>query len=192
MRSSSFLWMYTSILVIILAGLSAFSVNNAVKAMVSFSGLAGLMIISIALIIGPLVMLRPKWAEMIESRRAIGLVGFYFIVLHGFLVSYSYFGFDINLILTEIPLVVGLVGLILMIPAAITSNDKSMKILGTKKWKFLQRLVYLAIIFGIAHFLLKSDGLFSVDPAELIVKIVILVAIVLQIIGFSKRIKRSK
>lgn len=191
MRSSSMLWMLTSILVVILAGLSAFS-SSGVQAIIRFSGLSGFAILSITLIMGPIIMLKPKWAEMLESRRALGLAGFYFILLHVLLVSYAYFNFDINQVTSQLPLLIGLIAFILVIPIAITSSDRAIALLGSKNWKRIQRIAYIVFILALIHFILKSNVLMGQNIGGLIVGILGIIAILLQIFGFLKRKKILK
>lgn len=185
------MWMISSIIIVILAGLSAFS-SSGVQAIIRFSGLAGFALLSITLIIGPFVMLRPKWAEMIESRRALGLSGFYFIILHALLVSYAYFNFDISMVINQMPLLIGLIAFLLIIPIALTSTDRAMALLGSKNWKRIQRIAYIVFILVLIHFVFKSDVLSGQNIGGLIVGILAIIAILLQIFGFVKRKKILK
>jgi sulfoxide reductase heme-binding subunit YedZ len=54
-------------------------------------------------------------------------------------------------------MVAGWLGLAAMLPAALTSNDTSMRLLG-RRWKRLQRLVYAAAVATLIHWLLVHDG----------------------------------
>src|SRR5262249_49998530 len=56
-------------------------------------------------------------------------------------------------------LMVGIVGLVLMAPLALTSTNGMIKRLGPKRWKLLHRLVYVVAIAGALHFamLVKAD-----------------------------------
>ncbi len=54
---------------------------------------------------------------------------------------------------------VGIVGLVLMAPLAVTSTNRMIKRLGPKRWKMLHRLVYVVAIAAALHFamLVKAD-----------------------------------
>ena len=56
-------------------------------------------------------------------------------------------------------LMVGIVGLVLMVPLAATSTNAMIKRLGGRWWKRLHRLIYIVAIAGVLHFvmLVKAD-----------------------------------
>jgi ferredoxin-NADP reductase len=56
-------------------------------------------------------------------------------------------------------LMVGIVGLLIMDPLAVTSTNHMIQRLGPKRWKLLHRLTYIAAIAGALHFymLVKAD-----------------------------------
>jgi len=64
--------------------------------------------------------------------------------------------------------------LLMLIPLALTSTQKSIKRLGGKKWNLLHRLAYVAAIGGVVHYymLVKADTrepiLFGVAVAVLL------------------------
>ena len=53
--------------------------------------------------------------------------------------------------------------LILMIPAAVTSNNWSIRKLGPKGWKRLHMLSYGAAILGAVHYVMLAKG-FQIEP----------------------------
>ena len=56
-------------------------------------------------------------------------------------------------------LMVGTVGLVLMVPLAVTSTERMIKRLGPARWKMLHRLAYVVAMAGVLHFimLVKAD-----------------------------------
>jgi sulfoxide reductase heme-binding subunit YedZ len=140
--------------------LSAFQVGgfelgpNPVEELLHTLGKWGLKFLLITLAITPL----RKWTGLnwlIQFRRLMGLFAFFYILLH-FLV---YFVLDQSLDMTAVIedivkrpyITLGMTGLVLMIPLAITSTRGMMKRLG-KRWKKLHRLVYVIGVLGVWHF----------------------------------------
>jgi sulfoxide reductase heme-binding subunit YedZ len=100
---------------------------------------------------------------LIKFRRMLGLFAFFYGCLH----LLTYIAFDRVFRFTTIPhdiatrrfIAVGMAAFFLMLPLAITSTDAMIKRLGGKRWAFLHRAVYAAVILGVLHFymLVKSD-----------------------------------
>ena len=100
---------------------------------------------------------------LVKFRRMLGLFAFFY----GFLHLLTYVLFDRYLNLRSIPgdvasrpfIAFGMLAFFLMIPLAITSTNKMVKRIGSKRWSILHKVVYLAGIAGVAHFWLfvKSD-----------------------------------
>lgn len=96
-------------------------------------------------------------------RRELGLFAFFYASVH-FL---TYFALDRQFDLTSMLrdflarpfILVGLVGLLVMIPLAITSTNAMIRRLGAKQWKQLHRMSYVAAIAGCVHYylLVKAD-----------------------------------
>lgn len=98
----------------------------------------------------------------LKVRRALGLYGFMYVVIHFFIFIGLDYGFNLNLLKGAIFekrfALVGFAALLLLTPLAITSTKGWMKRLG-KNWKRLHRLVYLVGILAVVHYvwLVKSD-----------------------------------
>lgn len=100
--------------------------------------------------------------RLIRFRRMIGLFAFTYVCLHfsaylGFLA-----GFDWNVIAEDIgerPYIsAGFLGLLLLVPLAITSTNGWRRRLG-RRWAQLHRAVYLVVGLGLIHlFWLTKDG----------------------------------
>ena len=97
------------------------------------------------------------WNVLIRFRRMAGLFAFFYLVLHFAI----YLGLDRFFSLGEIiediairPFItIGFVSLLLLVPLAITSTKKMVKRLGGKRWTRLHRLVYIAAIGGVVHYI---------------------------------------
>ena len=102
-------------------------------------------------------------ADLVRFRRMLGLYAFFYGTLH-FL---TWFWLDKALDLHEITqdvvkrrfVTVGFLGLVLMLPLAITSTKGWIRRLGGKRWQWIHRLVYITAIAGVVHYywLVKSD-----------------------------------
>jgi ferredoxin-NADP reductase len=103
--------------------------------------------------------------------------------LYAFFHAFVHFGlfylFDRNAslgdVLSEIALrrylLVGIVGLLVMVPLAVTSTNRMIQRLGPKRWKRLHRLAYLAAAAGALHYymLVKADTTQPIIFATLLV-----------------------
>ncbi|MCW1970486.1 MAG: sulfoxide reductase heme-binding subunit YedZ [Anaerolineae bacterium] len=100
--------------------------------------------------------------QAITVRRALGLYGFGYALLHFFIfVGVDYrFAFDLiwDDLATKRYILVGLAALLILIPLAITSTRGWMKRLG-RRWKTLHKLTYLAVPLAVIHYiwLVKAD-----------------------------------
>lgn len=105
-----------------------------------------------------------RWVglNLLRFRRALGVTAFAYAALH-FL---AWLGLDMALRWEEIGrdlvkrpyIIVGMVGLVAMIPLALTSTDAAIRRLGGMKWRKLHRLAYVAGLAGALHYtiLVKS------------------------------------
>jgi len=100
--------------------------------------------------------------QAISVRRALGLYGFGYAIVHFFIfigVDYR-FAFDLiwDDLATKRYILVGLAALLIFIPLAITSTRAWMKRLG-RRWKQLHKLTYIAVPLAVVHYiwLVKAD-----------------------------------
>ncbi len=95
------------------------------------------------------------WNWLIRFRRMLGLFAFFYIVLHFLTYAILDQGLDIAAITEDIVkrpyITLGMAGLLLLIPLALTSTKGMMRRLG-KRWQKLHRLVYVSAIVGMWHF----------------------------------------
>ncbi len=98
----------------------------------------------------------------LKVRRALGLYAFLYVCLHFLTFIGLDYGFDPGLIYEAIfekrYALVGFAAFLILLPLALTSTQGWMKRLG-KNWKRLHRLVYLAGLLVVIHYvwLVKSD-----------------------------------
>lgn len=131
------------------------------KVLVDNLGQGGLVLLLLTLAMTPLQKLT-RWNGWILVRRQLGLWCFTYICLH--LCAYCVFilGLDwaqLGVELRKRPyIIVGTLGLLCLLPLALTSNKYSMRKLGSG-WKKLHRLVYLILALGLLHMLwvVRSD-----------------------------------
>lgn len=127
-------------------------------------GEAGLILLVIGLAVTPLR--RYVGLNLQKFRRAIGLTTFFFILAH-FTV---WVVLDVQSVarvweeIVERPFVtVGMLGFILMVPLALTSNNASVKRMGAAAWCQLHKLTYPTAILGAVHYLWLVKG-FQLKP----------------------------
>jgi sulfoxide reductase heme-binding subunit YedZ len=116
----------------------------------------------ISMIITPLLMLYPNarfWRWMRKRRRYFGVAAFGYAALHT-----SFYIIDMGsprAILgefTALGIWTGWLAMFIFLPLAITSNDLSVRKLGTA-WKPLQRLVYVAAVATLIHWIFVHNDL---------------------------------
>jgi sulfoxide reductase heme-binding subunit YedZ len=99
--------------------------------------------------------------SFIKIRKTLGLFAFLYAALHFLIFIGLDFEFNLSWIVDEIrfkPFIqIGLSALVLLIPLVITSFNKMQGIMG-KWWKILHRIVYLAAILVIIHYLMATKG----------------------------------
>lgn len=125
------------------------------KFLLEFMGKAAVVFLVVTMAVTPLRQLFPKW-EFIKAltfrRRQLGVAVFVYALLH-FLLYLPYIGsmeafFDDW---TKLFILSGLVALVLLTILAGTSNNRSVKRLGGKRWKSLHKLTYVAAALIIYH-----------------------------------------
>jgi methionine sulfoxide reductase heme-binding subunit len=94
----------------------------------------------------------------LKVRRSLGDYSFLYVCLHFAIIVSLDFGFNLQLISTELfnrpYALLGFITGLLLIPLAVTSFAPWPKRLG-KNWKRLHRLVYVIIILDVTHFILS-------------------------------------
>lgn len=130
-----------------------------IKALEHELGEIALQLLIIGLCITPLR--RFVGLNLLKFRRAIGLLAFTYVALH----LLVWLVLDVQIlsqiwqdILKRPYITIGMVGFLVMVPLAVTSNNRSVRMLGPK-WRTLHKATYLAAVLGGAHFLMVSRGI---------------------------------
>ena len=119
----------------------------------------------------------------IKFRRMLGLFVFFYATVH----LLTYVGLDyrfdwdpiINDVLKKKYIFIGFSAWLLLIPLAITSSQKMIKLL-KNNWKRLHRLIYMIAIFGSLHYIWLSKTIFF-KPLVYLVIILVLLALRIKI-----------
>jgi len=103
------------------------------------------------------------WAWLVRLRRMLGLFAFFYVLLH---VS-SYVSFDQLFNVSDIAkdiakrpfITVGFLSLVLLLPLAATSTKGMVRRLGSRRWQWLHRLIYVIGPLAVLHFwwMVKRD-----------------------------------
>ena len=135
---------------------------NEVNFAIHTTGLVGLVLLTISLLVTPLRKLT-GWNALIAVRRNFGVLGFFYIAVHFLIFFWWDRAGSVSSTVEEIVerqyLWFGFGALVLMIPLALTSMDGMVSRLGAKRWKRLHRLAYVVVVAGVVHYylLVKSD-----------------------------------
>ncbi|MDB0053020.1 protein-methionine-sulfoxide reductase heme-binding subunit MsrQ [Ascidiaceihabitans sp.] len=128
--------------------------------------------------------------NLIRFRRAIGVLAFTYVALH----LLVWLVLDIGIlsqiwadILKRPYITIGMVGFVVMIPLAGTSNKWSVKRLGGK-WRRLHQLTYVAAALGGVHFILIAKGI-QLEP--LIYMAIILCLLAYRLPIFTRKLVRQ-
>jgi glycine betaine catabolism B len=159
---------FTKFLVLVNAGVPALllawdSVHhqlgaNPVNFSILTTGMLALVFLMLTLLVTPLRKVT-GWNWLIFSRRTLGLYAFFYASLH-FLIFFALDReFSVSSTLSEMLrrkyLIVGITGLLAMVPLAVTSTNAMVKRLGGKRWRALHRLTYVAAVAGVVHYYMQ-------------------------------------
>jgi methionine sulfoxide reductase heme-binding subunit len=134
---------------------------NPIEAIIHRTGDWTLRLLLVTLSMTPLKIVTGN-ASWIRYRRMLGLFVFFYACLHlaSYIVLDQFFdwGEIINDIIKHPYITVGMLAWLIMLPLAITSTKGMMKRMG-RAWKRLHKLVYVAAIAGVIHYiwLVKAD-----------------------------------
>ena len=128
--------------------------------------------------------------NLIKFSRSIGVLAFTYVALH----LLVWLVLDVGIlsqiwadILKRPYITIGMVGFVVMIPLAVTSNNWSVKRLGGK-WRRLHQLTYVAAALGGLHFIMIAKGI-QLEP--LIYMAVILSLLVYRLPMFARKSARQ-
>lgn len=116
--------------------------------------------------------------NLIRFRRAIGLLAFAYVLLH----LLVWLVLDVQILsqiwadIVKRPYItVGMAAFVLMVPLALTSNNRAVRALGAR-WRRLHRLTYGVVLLGALHYLMLVKG-FQWEPVIYLGAVVVLLAL---------------
>jgi sulfoxide reductase heme-binding subunit YedZ len=130
--------------------------------------------------------------NLIRYRRALGLLAFFYAVLH--LTTYVVLdqGLDFAAIWKDIVkrpyITIGMLAFLILLPLAITSNATMIKRLGGMAWQRLHRFVYLAAAAAAVHFIMVVKAW----PPEPLIYAAIVAALLLFRLGVYLKGRSSR
>lgn len=160
---------------------------NPLDRLTRLTGKAALILLILSLTITPLrhflvlLMIKVKanygkrladWNWIIKTRRLLGVMSFFYAFLHFIIyfwldqgASYLNAFYDIK---ERVFIALGLAAFIVLIPLALTSTNRMMRLLG-KNWRRLHRTVYIAAILAASHYwMLSKLGVYDFIPYLLV------------------------
>jgi methionine sulfoxide reductase heme-binding subunit len=130
-----------------------------VKAIELRLGLWGLQFLLASLCITPL---RKIGVNLLRFRRALGVMSFFYIAMHVLAWVVLDMGLRWDEVLRDLYkrpyIILGMIGLLAMIPLVATSTDAAIRRMGPLKWRRLHRLAYVSGLSGALHYLLLVKG----------------------------------
>jgi methionine sulfoxide reductase heme-binding subunit len=135
---------------------------NVIEVVLNQTGLLALVFLLASLTCTPLKLLF-AWTWPMRLRKLLGLTAFAYAVLHFLTYAVVDQGLALGRIFQDVTergfIAVGFVALMLLVPLAVTSTNASVRRLGFPAWQRLHRLVYVAAVLGVVHFVwrVKKD-----------------------------------
>ena len=170
-----------------LRGADSFTFNRTVMLR---TGSAALALLLASFACSPLSRLL-HWPALTRVRRALGLYGFGYTLLHVWNYAVWENGLEPALILRDLgerrAMTIGLLALLALIPLALTSTRGWQQRLG-KRWKTLHRLVYLAVPLSVWHYYWLERDIVTVP---LIAAAIVLVLLVLRLPAVRAFLKKK-
>ena len=103
--------------------------------------------------------------RLLRFRRTIGLIAFGYVLVH--LLTWLVLDVQFLNIWADIAkrpyITIGMLGFVLMLPLALTSNDWSIRRLSPHRWRQLHKLNYAVWVLGALHFVMLVKG-FQLEP----------------------------
>ncbi|MEM7385993.1 MAG: Rieske 2Fe-2S domain-containing protein [Verrucomicrobiota bacterium] len=162
------LWMVLGVVLFIIAFVAVgVALNPAVTIEILLMrafAVAGMALLHLILVVGPLARLNPKWLPVLYNRRHMGVTMFLLAFLHSVLAIVTYhvggdanpivsiFTVDAGTRMSAFPFqAFGFLALIILFVMAATSHDFWLANLTAPVWKTLHMSVYLAYLFLVIH-----------------------------------------
>lgn len=159
--------------------------------MVDYTGHAALLCLMLALIARPISHI---WAQLLRFRRALGVGAYLLALAHTFhmmehALNWNFEALSFMLPMHQLAITAGMLALVLMTPAALTSFDKMQKYLG-KRWRQIHLLGIPAFLLCAVHALLiGSHYLGTLDLGQgTILRVVLLGVVTLGVVLVRVRV----
>lgn len=153
-----------------------------VKAIELKLGLWGLQFLIASLTISPL---RRAGLNLLRFRRALGVLAAVYIFLHFLAWMILDMGLRWDEILRDLYrrpyIILGMAGLLALIPLAVTSTDSAIRRMGATAWRRLHRLAYVAAVAGVAHYVILVKG-WPAEPLLYALAVLLLLALRLRLL----------
>ncbi|GIV83748.1 MAG: hypothetical protein KatS3mg052_0755 [Candidatus Roseilinea sp.] len=160
---------------------------NPIQELTVRTGKAALVLLVLSLACTPLNTVF-GFRQALRVRRALGLYGFMYVVLHLAVFAVLDYGLDLQMIgqtiVEKYYIIAGFLAFLILIPLAVTSTRGWMARLG-KRWKSLHQLVYLAVPLAVMHFALLVKSLSS-RPEPLIFGAATIMLLALRVSGVRR------
>jgi methionine sulfoxide reductase heme-binding subunit len=134
---------------------------NPIEDITNTTGIWALRFLLISLAVTP-VRIVTGWNAVVQLRRMLGLFAFLYVSLHfsTYVVLDQFF--DPHAIVEDVTqrryITAGFLGFVLLVPLAMTSTTGWIRRLGGRRWQQLHRLVYVAAVCGVVHYLWLVKG----------------------------------
>jgi len=150
-------------------------------------GLNALQLVLLGLAVTPLR--RHAGVNLLKFRRAFGVTAFFMVAAHLSVWLFLDVG-QLDRMWADIVkrpyITIGMVGFVLMLPLAVTSNNYSVRKMGPT-WRRLHRLTYAVAILGGVHFVMLAKG-FQIEPVLYLAGIVGLLSLRVRQFPLQRRV----
>lgn len=160
---------------------------NSVEFVARYTGRWTLRLLLLSLAITPLRLFKPL-SPLIQFRRMLGLMAFFYATLHAF----HYWAIDVQwdwaIIREDLTFrrffIAGAAALLLMVPLAATSTDRAIRWMDGKRWRLLHRLAYVSGALAVVHYLWQGK---SWDLLPLIYAGVLAVLLLVRVGSYARK-----
>lgn len=132
------------------------------------------------------------WTWTARIRRMVGLFAFFYATVHFLTYALLDLGLDWETLVEDIAkrpfITVGFLALVLLTPLAITSTNGWVRRLGYRRWQWLHRLVYLAGVLAVVHFIWRV----KIDTSQPLTYAAVLAALLAVRLAFWARRRRTR
>ncbi len=115
--------------------------------------------------------------RLLTYRRALGLLGFWYVIFHFTVYMVLDQAMMLSAVLEDVAkrwyIMIGMAGLAMLVPLAVTSNAYSIRKLG-RRWNTLHKLIYVIAIAGLLHFLMSTKTLTAEQALYIVITLLLL------------------